>query len=429
MSNIPHVGMIAVFDETTPFTPPANAAAWQSQARFKFILDSLDVSGIKPAVVPDERSQTNPFGRDLNLKGLRGGELPVSIPATGTGVTTASGTQVAETVYARLLENHLGGMHRTNSTVLSGGGHTTTSIQVTSEANFAEGACIGWQSPTTGITHCRRLVTNTSGTIWTLDEALPETPLDADVIHGGITYFLDPEIMAQSNASGRQLSYLIQLGLATIDELETWVLIGCVNTIKSIKLNRGAPPSIDLSILYASHVLPSESPPTGMSWAAEPIDFAPSVVGPEGLVFFQDVATTTRQQYCTSDLVINPGFPRTAVETITEVDNNAQGVCHYSANFKTDAEVGFTLTPFATDEFADWANGTLKQFRYQTGTLPGGIFAFGVSQGEVREAPGRAVQNDATSRRVMLRPGFYGSIAPFTTATDLTRTPYYIAQL
>lgn len=430
MANHPHAGQLAIYDETTPFTPPANAAAWVAQARIQYVRDSLDPSSIKPAVVEDQRMQVNPLGRELNVKGLREGEIPFSVYAGGTGTTTTAGTQVAETPFSRLLESHLCGVHRTNSTACSDAG-TTSTIEVTADTNFAEGAVIGWQHPTTGQIYARRLVEETAANTWSLDEDLPIASAVADVIHGAITIYPAPILMAQSNASGRQLSYWMQFGDPNIDQLETYVLIGCVNTIKAIKLNRGALPTIDLAVMYANHVLPSESPPTSISWNNPPVGVAPVAIGPEGRVFFQDVGTTAALGYCTSDVVFNPGLPRTRVPTVTEIADNAQGICHYSANFTQDAEIGFTLTPFALDEFADWAAGTLKQWRYQCGTAAGHIMAVGVPNGEVRDAPNRVVNSDATARRVMLRPhlGNDNTNNPFTTDTALTQAPYYIAML
>lgn len=46
MANLPWLVRLALFDETTPGTPPANAAAWQTQASIQVITDSVDVSNI-----------------------------------------------------------------------------------------------------------------------------------------------------------------------------------------------------------------------------------------------------------------------------------------------------------------------------------------------------------------------------------------------
>src|SRR5687767_11811918 len=140
MANLPYLLNIAIADESTPGTPPADATAWASQSRFQIVSDSLDPGTIKPMMVEDLRSQTNAYARERMVEGLRVGEYSYQIYASGTGSTTAAGNQVSETVLARILECGLGGVNRSNSTVLSGGGHTTTSIQVTAETNFAEGA-------------------------------------------------------------------------------------------------------------------------------------------------------------------------------------------------------------------------------------------------------------------------------------------------
>src|SRR5687767_4780152 len=200
MANLPYLINIAVADETTPGTPPADATAWASESRFQIVSDSFDPGSIKPIMVEDLRSQTNALARERMVEGLRVGEFPYQVYATGTGSTTAAGNQVSETLLSRLLENGLGGLHRSNSTTCNALGSTTT-IVVAAETNFAEGAHIGWTHPDTGVVYIRRLLQNTSGTTWTLDEALPQASDDGDVIHGCITVYPDPDILANSNSS------------------------------------------------------------------------------------------------------------------------------------------------------------------------------------------------------------------------------------
>lgn len=427
MANLPYLLNIALFDETTPGTPPANAAAWASESRFQIVSDSFDPAGLKPQMIEDMRSQTNALDRERMVEGLRNGEFTYQIYASGTGSTTGAGTQVSETVLSRILENGMGGLHRSNSTVLSGGGHTTTSIQVTAETNFAEGAHIMWESPTTGECHVRRLLQNTSGTIWTLDEALPETPLDADVIHGCITIYPDPDVIANSNSSGRQLSYLMQLGAASISDAATFVAVGCVNTVSGISWPRNGMPTFDVSAMYATCVMPNESPPTSISWAAAPVGVAPAVVGPSGRVFFQNRGTTTQNTPCTASVEVAPGLPRTRVETVTEAADNMHGTCHYSIS-KPDSKVTLTLANFATTEWTNFATPTHKQFRTQAGTQPGFCFAMGAANCEVLP-PSWARANDTDARTVELRPhlGTDTTVGsnPFTTDTALTRAPFF----
>src|SRR5687768_8009902 len=141
MANLPYLLNIALADETTPGTPPADATAWASESRFQIISDSLDPGTIKPSVVEDLRSQTNAYARERMVEGLRDGEFSYQVYASGTGSTTAAGNQVSETVLARILESGLGGVHRSNSTTCNALGSTTT-IVVAAETNFAEGAHI-----------------------------------------------------------------------------------------------------------------------------------------------------------------------------------------------------------------------------------------------------------------------------------------------
>ncbi len=421
MANLPWLVRFASFDETTPGTPPANAAAWQSESSTQVITDSLDVSGLGPAAIEDMRSQLNAQAKELNRVGLRNGEFPWKIYATGTGVTTGAGSQVAETMLARHLENGLGGIHRSNSTVCSGNGSTTT-IQVTADTNFAEGGHIGWEHPTTGVVYIRQLMEESGANIWELDEALPIASATDDVIHGAITCYIDPDILANSNSSGRQMSHLIQFGSPAISEAETWVTIGCVNTISGLSWARDANPEFDITTMCANYTLPHESPPTGMSWSADPLGVAPSVVGPGGRVWFEDVGTTTIGSLCLAGLTLGIGVPRVRVATVTESAANMHGTCHYSVG-RIAPTATLTLENFSTAEMTDWAAGTMKAFRVQAGTAPGFCFAVSMPNAEIATVPKRAVSDGNSGRTVELRAhqGDDNENTLFTTDTALTR--------
>lgn len=420
MANLPWLVRLAIFDEITPGTPPANAAAWQSQSSVQVITDSVDVSNIGPTVVADMRSQINAQGKELNLEGLREGEFPYKVYASGTGATTAAGAQVAETVLARILENALGGMHRSNSTACTAG--STTSITVTADTNFEEGGHIAWQHPTTGELYIRQLMEESSANVWELDEALPQAAANTDVIHGCTTLYIDPDVLANSNSSGRQLSYLIQFGSPAISEAETWVTMGCVNGLNGLSWPRNSNPELDISVQYANCTLPHESPPTGMTWAADPLGVAPAVVGPNGRVWMQDVGTTTAASFCLASMELTPGVPRVRVATVTESAANMHGTCHYSVG-KIDPTVSIVLENFGTDEMDDWAAGQLKAFRVQAGTQPGFCFAVSMPNAEIATVPKRATSEGNSARKVDLRAhqGNDNDDTLFTTDTALTR--------
>lgn len=426
MANLPYLLNIALFDEATPGTPPADAAAWASESRFQIVTDSFDPGPLKPQMVEDMRSQTNALARERMLEGLRNGEFSYQVYASGTGTTTSAGTQVSETVLSRILENGLGGVDRSNSTTCNALGSTTT-IVVAAETNFVEGGHIGWQHPTTGEVHIRRLLQNTSGTTWTLDEALPIASDSGHVIHGCITVYPSPDFLANSNSSGRQLSYLAQMGAVSISDAATFVMSGCVNTVAGLSWPRNGLPVFDVSAMYANLVMPNESPPTSISWAAEPVGVAPVVVGPNGRVFYQNRGTTTQNTPCTASVEITPGVPRVRVETVTESDANMHGTCHYSIE-KPNPTFKLAFENFVTTDWTNYATPTHKQFRTQGGISPGFVFAFGFANGEVLPPSwSKSAGNDG--RTVDIRPhlGTDTNVGsnPFTTDTALTRAPFY----
>lgn len=426
MANLPYLINFAIADESTPGTPPADATAWAAIDRAQIVTDSFDPAGLKPQMVEDLRSQTNALARERMIEGLRNGEFSYQVYATGLGTTTGAGTQVSETILSRILENGLGGLHRSNSTACNALGSTTT-IVVAAETNFAEGCHIGWEHPDTGEVYIRRLLQNTSGTTWTLDEELPQASDDGDVIHGCITVYPDPDILANSNSSGRQLSYLMQLGSASISDAATFVTSGCVNTIGGLSWPRNGDPTFDISTQWSNVVMPNESPPTSISWSSDPLGVAPAVVGPSGRVFFQTRGTSTASTLCLVSVEPTIGITRTRVSTVTESAANMHGTCHFSVA-KPDTRLKLVLANFATDEWTDYATPTHMQFRTQAGTQPGFCFAIGAANCEVLPPDyARVEDNDGRTVELIAHMGTDTNVgsSPFSTDTALTRASFY----
>lgn len=386
---------LAYFPEVTQGTPPVNGAAWVAGGRrIRHIASVLDPAGLQQSVVEDERSQTRVFAHNTKVKGLRGVQQPVGLYLTGSGAVTADGDQIAETDLMTILEHALGGLHRSNSTVLDGGGHTTTVINVEDATNIIEGCLIAVSDTSAGTPPVVRRVLDVSTLAITLDEALPFTPVDDDVVHGMATAYIDETVLVDSNGSGGPFtfSWLVQKGLP--NALENWQLQGCKLQLDSLSLPRGELPSIAGTIFAASFERPGVAP--SPTWTAAPSGSAPVSIGPNCEIQLQTVGTTTANHVQVSEFSVSIGVPVVPIETVTEVDNNMEGIAAYCTQ-PADTMITMGIVPMASSHWADFDADTFKLVRWTKLASPGQIFTIQASNCEIAAQPKRGVQN-ASSR-------------------------------
>lgn len=403
MSNPSSPSQLAYFYEiTTQGLGPANGAAWVTAcgalttgARIRHIAEGLDVSGIEMAAVPDERSQTTVFGKEYDVKGLRNVTFPMTLYVTGSGATTAATTQIAQTALGGLLGHCLGGAHRSNSTLLTGGGHTTTVVNVTANTNIAAGCLVMVEDATDGTIAVRRVLSIASLAI-TLDEALPFTPVDGDTMRGMITAYIDESVLADSSVGPTTLSWLIQKGLATTENFE---LNGCKTELKSLSLPRGGLPVLAFETMAASFDPPGTAP--SPTWAATTIHGnAPVSIGPDSIWTYQTQGTTTINAIHVNEANIEFGVPVIKVETTTEVDADMEGVQSYTTG-PADTVATLNVVPFASTPWTQFASDTYKRLRFYKRAGNGQIFAVCIPKCQIRP-PKRGTAGAVSSNALTL---------------------------
>lgn len=395
MTTAANPSQLAYFQEVVQGTPPANGAAWVAGGRrIRHLAEVVNPAGLQQAVVEDMRSHTRVQGLNNKIKGLRGVQQPIGLYLTGSGATTDDGDQIAETDLMVILEHALGGLHRSNSTTLDGGGHTTTIVNVTAATNIVEGCLIAIQDASAGTPPVVRRVLDVSTLAITLDEALPFTPVDGDVVHGMATVYIDENILVDSNGAGGPytLSWLIQKGLA--NALENWQLQGSKLQLDSITLPRGELPSVSGTIFAASFERPGVAP--SPSWTVAPSGSAPVSIGANCEVQFATVGSTAANHIQVAEVTIQIGVPVIPTETVTEVDSNMEGVASYCTG-PADTMVTLGIVPMATSHWADFDADTMKLLRWTKLANPGQIFTIQMSNCEIASMPKRGIQN-ATSR-------------------------------
>lgn len=376
MTNPHSPSQLAFFRETVQGTGPANGAAWVAAVaalttggRLRHVGESLDMSGVEQQVVPDERSQITVFGGEYDVKGLRNTSFPMSIYGTGSGTTTAGASQIAATGLSTLLEHCLGGAHRSNSTTLAGGGHTTTTINVAAATNIVHGCLIAVEDVSDGTIAVRRVLdVNTLAVV--LDEVLPFTPADGDLVHGMITLYVDESVLSDSRVGPTTWSWLVQKGLSPTENFE---FNGCKTELKSLDLTRGTLPVLQFETMAASFDPPGTAPePT---WAGATIHgFAPVSIGPDSVWTYQTQGTTALNPIQVSESSVQVGVPAVAVDTNTEVDDGMEGRQGYSTA-PAETLINLSTPDFSSTPWTQFGADTYKRIRFYKRANEGQIFA------------------------------------------------------
>lgn len=396
---------LANFQEVTQGLGPASGAAWVTAAgtialgaRLRHIAESLAIDGVQQAVVEDERSQTTIFGKSIKVKGLRNVTFPFSIYWTGSGATTAAASQIAATAQSLLLQHALGGTHRSNSTLLTGGGHTTTIINVTSATNLTPGCLIMVEDATDNTIAVRRILSIATLAV-TLDEVLPFTPVDGDTVRGMLTSYIVESTLSDSSVGPTTMSWLVQKGLAAA--LENWEFNGCKSELKSIDLSRGGLPVLKFETQAASFDPPQTAP--SPTWAGATIHGnAPVAIGPDSIWTYQTYGTTTINAIHVTESSIDVGVPVVRVETNTEVDADMEGTQCYTTQ-PADTMISLGVVPMASAPWTDFAADTYKRLRFYKRAGNGQIICVHFSRCEIVEQPKRTVAGAASSIGLSLR--------------------------
>ena len=412
----------ATAPETTPGLAPADAAAWIANGtRHNFTQEGTSIEDLVATDIEVTQSEESVLDHQLRVEGLKNSSGPIGKYWTGTGVTTSAGSQVTQTEQSTLIENSMGGVHRTNSTACrTGGTHSATQIDVDADTNFAIGAHIAWQHPTTGRLHCRRLLTNPSGSIWTLDEALPQAAADNDVIHGCITHYVSESVLNDSAVSGRQFSMWYKMAdLAA----HIYVVTGCKLQLNSISLPRDGLAMLNFTRHSCNFTAPHQSPPDP-AWTTAPAGFAPTGIGPLHECQIQDYGDTTSNNEGVNDLEVTIGLPilRDAIQTT--VNDGMQGTNKFYLG-RGETTAGLMVDP-DTSYMTDWDNGTYKNFRYAgTPAAAGQGIAFHMPRAEILRTPIYG-ENGETSKYQLTCKAHRDTSSIGT--TELARSPFYLVE-
>lgn len=320
-----HSSRVAFYVEVAQGTPPAS---WNDQQ----LLDhtAAETDGIKQSLIADPtlKLSVNEAGDDLYIKGLRSCEWKLGLKLHGSGVVTNAASQIVKTPLMRVAEHCWGGIHRSNSTTVTGG--TALEPELAAVTNIVAGCVIGFEDITTpginaGKVFLRRVVA-IDELVVTLDRELPFTPANTDKVHGVATVYFDEDVLMDSSDPVGTFSWFIQKARAGAADL-CWELMGCAATLAFTGLTRNGIPGLDLSIMAANFRHGNLTAPT---WSGTASGHAQLAIGRDTQFSLVEYGTTTNTLLQCAAMAIEPGIPRVPLDTVTEVDDNMEGRWAYS---------------------------------------------------------------------------------------------------
>lgn len=402
MTTTPYTDEMAAFTETTAGTGPADAAAWVSNgSRFRVRQGSVDISALEQSMIEDERSQEDVLTEEQKIKGIKGAvEVPMETYLTGLGAATADGMQAPSNILGEIAERAFGGRHRGNSTVAAtSGAHSDTDIELDSLTNLDEGAFIAIEDQDdAGRIHIRRIL-SISGSVATLDQALPFTVEDGDPAHACEVWHFDQAVLVDGFGGSRTMSFWYGTGLDSARE--NWEMLGCKPNFTGITIARNAAPVCAWNILVGSFVTPEAA--ADPSWSATPYGHGPLAIGPDSEFWMEDFGTSDNTTHHLSTIEIEPNVLSTGVDAVTEKNTGLPGRGGYSLA-KGSSNVNLTLVPFAQSHYTDFEAGTLKAARFSRIAAAGSAWAISFPRAEIVATPKKGASNDAMAQMVSLRP-------------------------
>jgi hypothetical protein len=386
-----HPKTVSIYYESTPGTPPADAAAWataEGTSADRIRVTAIDSTFIRgQSSVRDMRLKDRIFGQDPPIKGLRtadGGSMEVVLH--GSEAATTATEQVAETALMRQLEHTLGGLSR---------GYTSALSAVTSDTEFTLTTATGVDpgvfyaledSDDTGRLFPVRALTEDTGEV-TVDMDVPWTVSTSDLAHAvAVVYIDDQALMNPSDANASTISLLIE------ESIGAFQTAGGKLQLDSITLTRNEVPKIGYSIFSAYAEPFGDGAPSLPTWSGTVTGAAGLAIGADTKVFVQNVGTGTYAIYDVYGMSVTAGVPVVPLDTITEATDNMQGRAGYGTQ-PADTILELTV-PIASAWVTKWlANQACVVRLFQVAPAGSGFFVH-ASRAILNESPEQGDGNE-----------------------------------
>jgi hypothetical protein len=260
------------------------AEAGSTAFQVPHLASSLTTSSIETEELTPEQISRRIFETVRSQPGLSNVQVPFQSYLTGRGSALDDGVTATDTALSQVLENALGGVSFAATRTATGGGHTTTVVNVDSVGTWAVGSVVAWED-SNGQLH-PRVITDITGLAVTFNTALPSAPADDDLIRGGATLYIDEDAIADTSSTlGSTLSGVIQKGS---NGSAGWEVNGAKAELTGLNFERNGFPLLDFTLFCARHTDPSAGPNPDLPTASFP---TPQVIGPDSSIIVSSSKT------------------------------------------------------------------------------------------------------------------------------------------
>ena len=388
---------LALFEETTSGTAPAD---WVASGVLGFTFGVPDISGLQQSLIEDERSRTRTLKVFDKIKGVRStATFSYVLAASGHAQgTIADGSQPTETFLAKVLKNALGGLAVAESTTLAAGGtHTTTSVELDDSTDYDAGSMIVLEDvDVPGTTHLRRILSK-AGDIVTLDQELPFTPVDGDLVQGHLHAYVDEGVLCDSSTGNDTLSHAILMGGANP---KAWQTVGTKTNLGEITIGSNEQIQMAFESMVGSFTEPNNFSAPAFTQSE---DGGPANIGGVKMeLYIQDVGTTTGACVDASELSITPGVTSARTEVVTECAAGMEGIQGYHLE-QADTLINLTRVPYDTTVHDELESNDRKIVRYSSQTAAGSGWGVHFSTVEINATPTKGEAGNRLAQVVEMR--------------------------
>lgn len=390
-----HRNWLAFQTESAPCVP---TGSWDSATWIEFV--SLDLANVKQKLITDPTLERRGMavGKRKRIHGDHNVEWSAGLKLHGTGATTATDSQVAETYLMTIGKWCMGGLHRsyTRAIASAADAHTLT-VGVGKTTGFVPG-CMVYVEDTTSASaanssklHLRRVVSVDAGTdTIVLSEDLPFTPASGDLIHGTGTLYIDESYLESAVRSGtiRTLAWFAKFTKGDTEHI--YQLEGTVGSFAIQGLGRGELPSLMLSMMSANFrhsgqddlTEPTPGSPQGKPQLSNGLDVLFNV---------GDYGDETLTTHAANAVSFDPGLTRSVVPSTTEDIDRFEGLADYSFT-PGETKMSATLVPYASAWYGALKDGDehrLTLYQPGPGSGPGKAWGIHIPRAQLIATPGR----------------------------------------
>ncbi|MCP4549518.1 MAG: hypothetical protein GY835_23935 [bacterium] len=403
---------------TASFTA-ADQSAWDNATKIR--VQELNTSGLTDESVKDPSTQTNPYGREANIRTVRGGSFSFRMWLEG-----GASDQTAPAV-ATLLGGVMGGLFTpTKMSDAAEGSCTTTDIKLTGHASYnGQHALFGALADSGGDGRVGIIEdADTSADAYDLELALPGSPSTSDVVKYGHVAYFDPTLPQ------RYFDFIViggYAGTGATDDPDQFNMIGCSGTFTLGGLGEGEAPYVEFTFQPANWRGENYADQASFQHTVAASGDDPVGDQHQGSLTLQDTGTTTRATVQGGNVEINPNMALVPIRD----PNSSNAIGGWKKQRSADGPT-ISITRYWGDMpglVTDWQSGTDKACLYQLGNTSGGTVSIYFQRARLMSYPSRAELDGNVAQQLVLE-GAAGNATSLASEQDyMEDSPMTIAFL